>query len=44
MELNIFNNTSRFRALSYTGIIITLIKRHIIITTSHYENKKHLEL
>ena len=30
--------------LSYTEIAITLIKRHIIMTTSHYKNGKHLEL
>jgi hypothetical protein len=30
--------------LSYIEMTITLIKRHIIITTSYYKNKKHLEL
>jgi hypothetical protein len=30
--------------LSCIGIAMALIKRHIIITTSYYENKKHLEL
>ena len=30
--------------LSYTEMAMTLIKRHIITTTSHHENGKHLEL